>query len=78
MIFKKIKSNNQINNLIKIAALLIHTAKIDEDYSSKEKNIIEKTLLKIGASNENIERIIDEAIKITYCNSIFSDIKLPF
>ena len=64
MIFKKIESNNQISNLIKIAALLIHAAKIDEDYSSKERNIIEKTLLKIGASNENIERIIDEAIKI--------------
>ncbi len=59
---KKNKSNNE--NLIKIAALLIHAAKIDENFSSLEENIIKQTLLKIGANNNNIEEIIKNAQKI--------------
>ena len=55
MLFKK----NEVN-LPKIAALLIHAAKIDENYSEKEKEIIEQTLLKIGANNQNIQNIIKE------------------
>ena len=47
-------------NLPKIAALLIHAAKIDENYSEKEKEIIEQTLLKIGANNQDIQNIITE------------------
>ena len=47
-------------NLVKIAALLIHAAKIDENYSEKEKEIIEQTLLKIGANNQDIQNIIIE------------------
>ena len=31
------KDNNPENNLIKIVALLIHAAKIDENYTEKEK-----------------------------------------
>ncbi len=57
MIFKKEKDNNDI---IKIAALLIHAAKIDEDFSNKEEIIIKQTLLKIGAKNEDIQSIIDK------------------
>ena len=45
-------------NLINVAALLIHAAKIDLDYSSKEEKIIEQTMLKIGAKKENIKEII--------------------
>ena len=55
MFFKKNKYN-----LVKIAALLIHAAKIDENYSEKEKEIIEQTLLKIGANNQDIQNIITE------------------
>ncbi len=47
-------------NLVKIAALLIHAAKIDENYSEREKEIIEQTLLKIGANNQDIQNIITE------------------
>ena len=54
MFFKDTK-NNEI--LTKVAALLIHAAKIDENYSKKEKEIIKKTLLKIGATNEKIDSI---------------------
>ena len=60
MFFQKDKNNN----LIKVAALLIHTAKIDEDYSYKEEDIIKELLLKIGAKNENIDDLIKESKKI--------------
>ena len=52
------------NNLVKVAALLIHAAKIDEDYSYKEEDIIKELLLKIGAKNENIDDLIKESKKI--------------
>ena len=55
MLFKK----NEVN-LPKIAALLIHAAKIDENYSKQEEEIIKQALLKIGANNQNIENIIKE------------------
>ena len=55
MLFKK---NNV--NLPKIAALLIHTAKIDLNYSKQEEEIIKQALLKIGANNQNMENIIKE------------------
>ena len=59
MFFKNNKYNKDYNeDLGKVAALLIHTAKIDENYSNQEENIIKQTLLKIGANTENIEKII--------------------
>ncbi len=65
--------NNNINKGInedftKIAALLIHAAKIDENYSAKEEQIIEKTLLEIGAKKENIEKILKD-VKLIEKNS---------
>ena len=39
-LLNKKKQNNEDSNLIKIIALLIHAAKIDENYSEKEKKII--------------------------------------
>tara|TARA_B100000902_G_C27156894_1_gene836626 strand:+ start:651 stop:1067 length:417 start_codon:yes stop_codon:yes gene_type:complete len=64
MFFKNNKKENDDKGLINIAALLIHTAKIDENYSIKEEEIINKALLKIGAENDNIEKIIESANKI--------------
>ena len=55
MFFKKIIIKMKNKSLIKIAALLIHAAKIDENYSKHEEEIIKKTLLEIGANDENIE-----------------------
>jgi len=55
------KDNKNDEVLIKVAALLIHTAKIDENYSKKEKEIIKKTLLKIDSTNEKIEEIMNHA-----------------
>ena len=47
MFFKK-KENNKNNFLIKICALLVHAAKIDEDYTVDEEEIIKITLKKLG------------------------------
>tara|TARA_Y100000591_G_C21638040_1_gene596339 strand:+ start:340 stop:765 length:426 start_codon:yes stop_codon:yes gene_type:complete len=62
MIFKKKESEDK--NLSKIAALLIHAAKIDENYSKEEEEIIKKALLQIGAKTQNIENIILNGKKI--------------
>ena len=61
MIFNNINNKDINGDFSKIAALLIHAAKIDENYSSKEEQIIEKTLLEIGAKKENIEKILKDA-----------------
>ena len=58
------KNNNKGDDLSKVAALLIHAAKIDENYSSIEKDIIKKALLEIGASDSNLQEIIDSGKKI--------------
>ena len=63
MIFSK-KSNDKNTDLIKVAALLIHAAKIDENYSDQEEKIINKTLLELGAKRENLENIMINAKKI--------------
>ena len=44
-----------------IAALLIHVAKIDKNYEDKEKDIIKKTLIELGAANSNIDKLISDA-----------------
>ena len=59
MFFKENKDQNE--NLIKIAALLIHAAKIDENFSIEEEKIIEETLLNLGASKQNVKEIIIES-----------------
>ena len=60
MFFKKegIKNNNF---LTKICALLIHAAKIDENYTDKEEKIIKKTLNELGLEDKNITKTIHEA-----------------
>ena len=61
MLFKKNKDDSKNMDLVKIAALLTHAAKIDENYSNQEKEIIKQSLLKIGATSQNIQNIIKEA-----------------
>ena len=64
MFFKNDKKQNKNEDLIKIAALLIHAAKIDENYTEKEEEIIKKTLLELGAKKETITQIIIDAKSI--------------
>ena len=62
MFFNKKKENkNDGFNLVKIAALLIHAARIDEKYSIEEEEIIKKTLLDLGADKNELETIIKKA-----------------
>ena len=60
MFFKKeeIKSNNCHTH---ICALLIHAAKIDENYTDKEEKIIKKALKELGVEDENISKTIEDA-----------------
>ncbi len=62
MFFKKDK--NKDNNLSKVAALLIHAAKIDENFSKSEEEIIKQTLLQLGANDQNLEKIFTDGKKI--------------
>ena len=64
MFFKSDKNNNIHDDLSKVAALLIHAAKIDQDYSKKEETIIKQTLIEIGANNENINVILQKGKEI--------------
>jgi len=60
----KEKEENTVNNdksYSNIAALLIHVAKIDENYEDKEKEIIRKTLIELGATISNIDKLIKDA-----------------
>ena len=49
---------------VKIAALLIHAAKIDEIYTDKEREIIKKTLINLSFNKNKILDIIDSAEKL--------------
>ena len=57
----KEKNEPQENSFYKIAALLIHAAKIDEAYEENERDIIKKTLIELGAENSSIDNLIVEA-----------------
>tara|TARA_Y100000741_G_scaffold5810_1_gene4817 strand:+ start:414 stop:833 length:420 start_codon:yes stop_codon:yes gene_type:complete len=62
--FKKKNMEVIENPLSKIAALLIHAAKIDENYTQNEKEIIRKALIELGANDEKIEDILLKAEEI--------------
>ena len=65
MIFKFFKNNNEKNDTneesINIACLLIHAAKIDENYTSEEKEIIKKTVKKLYPDLDNLDDIVSKA-----------------
>ena len=63
-LFKKEKENKNDGNhlsLISVAALLIHSAKIDENFTEKEKTIIKNALIEMGADENNLDEIIIDA-----------------
>ena len=64
--FKKKETDMTDNNesFLKITALLIHAAKIDEIYTVEEEKIIIKTLLDLGAKSTNIDKLISDATLI--------------
>ena len=63
-LFKKEKENEKNEDhlsLISIAALLIHSAKIDENFTEKERIIIKNALIEMGANENNLDEIIKDA-----------------
>jgi len=60
---KKNKDLEKIDILSKTASLLIHAAKIDQNYTNKEKLIIERTLIELGADKEKINQLMQNAEK---------------
>ena len=60
---KKSKDDEKVDILTKTASLLIHAAKIDQNYTNKEKLIIEKTLLELGAKEQDIKETMISAEK---------------
>jgi len=64
MFFKKESAETENKFLVKTCALLIHAAKIDENYTKDEEEIIKKTLLELGAKKENLSKTIKDAKSI--------------
>ena len=66
MFFKKDSTETETkkNFLVKTCALLIHAAKIDENYTKNEEEIIKKTLIELGAKEETISQTIKDAKSI--------------
>ena len=66
--FLKKKNKNKIDmdnsSLIKITALLIHAAKIDENYTEKEKKIIRKAIFELDSKDDNIDEVLIKAEEI--------------
>ena len=63
-LFSKEKESKKDENhlsLISVAALLIHSAKIDENYTEKEKIIIRNALIEMGADRNYLDRILKDA-----------------
>ena len=63
MVINFIKKNTKKNaesekNLVLICALFVHAAKLDENYTDKEKSIILKALSEISGKKENELKII--------------------
>ena len=63
-LFKKDEPEKNNNlSLIAVTSLLIHSAKIDENFTEKEKQIIKKALIEMGAQAEEIDKIMEESEK---------------
>ncbi len=63
MFFKK-KDKDQTNDLIKVTALLIHAAKIDQNFSKKEEDIIRQALIKMGVNASDLDKIMIKSLQV--------------
>ena len=65
MILKLFNKNNEKTDTnlesINIACLLIHAAKIDENYTSEEKEIVKKTVKKLYPDLDNLDEVVSKA-----------------
>ena len=62
-IFKKEEAEKESNHpsIVAVACLLIHSARIDENYTIKEKKIIKDAIVEMGARSDEIDKIIQDA-----------------
>ena len=62
-IFKKEEAEKESNHpsMMAVACLLIHSARIDENYTDKEKKIIKDAIIEMGGETENIDIIMQDA-----------------
>ena len=61
MILKFFNKDNQSNNdsdLLHVACLMIHAAKIDENYTDREKSIVKNTIKKLNDDNEDVDKLM--------------------
>ena len=65
MIFKFFNKNKEKPDVnvesVNVACLLIHAAKIDENYTSEEREIIKKTVKKLYPDLDNLDKVVTEA-----------------
>ena len=67
MIFKFFNKEEQLNDnsdLLNVACLMIHAAKIDENYTEKERKIISKAILELDSKDNNIDEVLIKAEEI--------------
>ena len=63
--FEKRNNDNINNENILVTALLIHAARIDDNYTNVEKEIIKKALISLNAiSSKEAEELLEKAEKI--------------
>ena len=55
------KKDSKHLSLISVAALLVHSAKIDENFTDKERNIIKNALIEMGADQNDLDKILKDA-----------------
>ena len=62
-IFKKEETEKENNHpsIMAVACLLIHSAKIDQNYTEKENKIIKEAIIEMGAEPEEIDKIMQDA-----------------
>ena len=58
------EATSDTDSAVKIAALLIHAAKIDQNYTNKEKEIIKKTLVDLGFNSKKLVETLENAEKL--------------
>ena len=58
---KKLENEQNKELLTKTASLLIHAAKIDHEFTDKERRIIKKAIIDLGGNISTIDKLIVEA-----------------
>ena len=62
-IFRKEETEKENNHpsIMAVACLLIHSARIDQNYTDKEKKIIKSAIIEMGAKSDEIDKIMQDA-----------------